>query len=1006
MQNLTAALNFVGEMFFLVLIHPLELVLGLIFHFSLDILGLNAGLSIVLLSLVVNTILIPLYFWGDRIQAKEQKAQASFQHKKEEFQRVFKGSEYHMALHTLYRQHNYHPIYALRSSVGFLIQVPFFLAAYHYLKSLALLQGASWGPLLSLGHPDALLFWGGQSFNLLPILMTLANLLSSYIYTLGKPKVGTAQLWIIALLFLVLLYNSPAGLLIYWTTSNIYSLGKNLLDAQRRVKLGGLLRADLLSLGRKIRKLPYYQLSSALLLALGLMYFARFKYLDSIDPAAQASLAFGRQLWVALVLLQLLHMLWQQRSTLISGAALQAKLRSIPWRLYPYLVLLLLSFDFSGHIRSRFGELSGYLLQTALLGIPVIFEALFLLGRSRVAQVIQALAPKEQRAHYLWTLLLLLGLAQFFPSALLHSSPSNQPELIPLLAYLLLPALLVLALSVYFAGRRWARNTLPLLAFLAINSLLNGFVFLKDYGSMTNWLFDFTHKLEVSPLDFLLGVSSPLLAYFLLRYIYSKAERYLGLMRLAASTLLGISLVYNISLLQTYQQLQASEQSSAELAQKLDSSNDSAVFHFAKPEITGKEKPNVLIVMLDRFIGPYVDEIIKQEPDLASKLEGFVWYEQALSYGDYTITGVPSLVGGHEYSPARIQEIPGSLREKVNQAYLVLPKLFQKAGYAPLVIDPSWSNFNWRGDLTMFQKEGITAKRLTGIQRAKWLAKAGTESITPLQQVPVLAIQSLLRISPIPLRLVIYDEGKWLKVYPSSGARKDFITLVDAWGGLSQLSNLSSSEAKEPSYTLYINNTTHDTLKMGYTPNDPEYKFQPVLEPSKDYPPELLAKFKNAESIQHFYSDWAALLQLAKLFRWMKKEGVYDNSLIAIVSDHGRGVHIPQADYEDGDYFPYFESLFMIKEPYSSGPLASKPEERRISGDLPYILTRYLPQSQQRNPFTDKEFSLAPQDGTLRVFSTNFDPQQQNPDSFKILREFAVEGDIYQRSSWREIPLP
>jgi membrane protein insertase Oxa1/YidC/SpoIIIJ len=34
-----------------------------------------------------------------------------------------------------------------------------------------------------------------------------------------------------ALIFLVLLYNSPSGLVLYWTCNNIFSLGKNLASA-------------------------------------------------------------------------------------------------------------------------------------------------------------------------------------------------------------------------------------------------------------------------------------------------------------------------------------------------------------------------------------------------------------------------------------------------------------------------------------------------------------------------------------------------------------------------------------------------------------------------------------------------------------------------------------------------------------------------------------------------------------------------------------------------------
>jgi membrane protein insertase Oxa1/YidC/SpoIIIJ len=63
--------------------------------------------------------------------------------KARKIRQAFKGDEQHMILSTYYRQNHYHPIYALRSSFGILIQVPFFIAAYQYISHLEALQGAS-----------------------------------------------------------------------------------------------------------------------------------------------------------------------------------------------------------------------------------------------------------------------------------------------------------------------------------------------------------------------------------------------------------------------------------------------------------------------------------------------------------------------------------------------------------------------------------------------------------------------------------------------------------------------------------------------------------------------------------------------------------------------------------------------------------------------------------------------------------------------------------------------
>ena len=61
----------------------------------------------------------------------------------------------------------------------------------------------------------------------MPILMTVINIGSALIYTQNLSKRDKYQLYGMAAIFLVLLYNAAAGLVLYWTFNNIYSLAKN-----------------------------------------------------------------------------------------------------------------------------------------------------------------------------------------------------------------------------------------------------------------------------------------------------------------------------------------------------------------------------------------------------------------------------------------------------------------------------------------------------------------------------------------------------------------------------------------------------------------------------------------------------------------------------------------------------------------------------------------------------------------------------------------------------------
>jgi membrane protein insertase Oxa1/YidC/SpoIIIJ len=140
-----------------------------------------------------------------------------------------------MVLSACYRQNHYHPVYMMRSTLGLLIQIPFFIAAYSYISHLEIIKGASFFIIRDLGSPDGFLHIGKFTINVLPLLMTLINCISGAVYTKNFEIRDKIQLYGMAAIFLALLYASPSGLVLYWTANNIFSLIKNILKGNKKV---------------------------------------------------------------------------------------------------------------------------------------------------------------------------------------------------------------------------------------------------------------------------------------------------------------------------------------------------------------------------------------------------------------------------------------------------------------------------------------------------------------------------------------------------------------------------------------------------------------------------------------------------------------------------------------------------------------------------------------------------------------------------------------------------
>lgn len=216
-----------GTLFFTAVIYPLTQIIETAFTFSNKLLK-NTGFALLGVSLAVSLLTLPLYAVAEHWQEAERKLQAKMKPQVDRIKKFFKGDEQYMILSTYYRQNHYHPIMQLRSAFGILIQVPFFAAAYSCLSHMPALHDHHLLFIRDLGKPDALISIGSISINILPILMTAINCISGTIYTRGLAAKEKIQVYSLALLFAVLLYGSPSGLVIYWTMNNIFSLIKNI----------------------------------------------------------------------------------------------------------------------------------------------------------------------------------------------------------------------------------------------------------------------------------------------------------------------------------------------------------------------------------------------------------------------------------------------------------------------------------------------------------------------------------------------------------------------------------------------------------------------------------------------------------------------------------------------------------------------------------------------------------------------------------------------------------
>ena len=170
-------MSFFDYLFFL-FIEPLKLLFEVVFFYAYKFSN-NVGLSIVVISLVINILVLPLYKRADKLEKEQREKKLSMKPWTDRIKAAFKGDERVMMLQAYYRENNYKTTSVFKESVSLFLQIPFFMAAYSFLSELKILQGVSLGPITDLASPDALIKIGALSINALPILMTAINIVEA-----------------------------------------------------------------------------------------------------------------------------------------------------------------------------------------------------------------------------------------------------------------------------------------------------------------------------------------------------------------------------------------------------------------------------------------------------------------------------------------------------------------------------------------------------------------------------------------------------------------------------------------------------------------------------------------------------------------------------------------------------------------------------------------------------------------------------------------------------------
>ena len=210
------------------ILQPLIDIANAVLQFFHDNVGLSWGMSIIALTVVTRAALIPLTYK----QIKGMRAMQALQPQIKELQAKYKNDKQRMQQEMMrfYKENKVNPF---ASCIPLVAQLPVFITLFYVLRhELPADIGCKAG---ECGSEASFLFindltakaTGGELIALI-VLYVGTQLLSGFFMSVTADKSQRTMMFILPLIFVPFILSFPAGLILYWITTNTWTIGQGL----------------------------------------------------------------------------------------------------------------------------------------------------------------------------------------------------------------------------------------------------------------------------------------------------------------------------------------------------------------------------------------------------------------------------------------------------------------------------------------------------------------------------------------------------------------------------------------------------------------------------------------------------------------------------------------------------------------------------------------------------------------------------------------------------------
>lgn len=369
---------------------------------------------------------------------------------------------------------------------------------------------------------------------------------------------------------------------------------------------------------------------------------------------------------------------------------------------------------------------------------------------------------------------------------------------------------------------------------------------------------------------------------------------------------------------------------------------------------------NVLVVLLDGLQAGVADRVLRKDPALAARFDGFVFFKDTLGVAPTTFLSLPAIHSGEVYHGQG--SLAAYFAASIGRRSFMTR--FAGAGYETTLVNPV---------------ENICPVQMTSCMRTADLrpprVRLRTEALHLLDL-------SLFRVAPIWIKRRIYRDGQWL-----------FAGQFDR----------PNEVEKVMEDNRFLERLSRDLVVAG---DRPTIKFLHMLSTHTPYVLEGDCRTVGESTLDHLDpQSHCALTAVATLFGRLKEAGVYDQTVILVLGDHGVNPGVFPDPGQD-EYARWVHRagaanpVFLLKRLESRGALAEAP----AAVSLADVGATLCAASSACGAPLGFAAGTAPSMRPRRFNDYRWRHEFWTRRSIPEITPYEVDGPLWEQKSWRRIP--